>query len=90
LSDGIRRSLLDDTVVMKSERNNMCVGIADSGYCASDCFVVCVVVALVRGSAEPDIECIEAIKAFFAYQASQRRSSKSSLEHQGFNLSGQD
>jgi hypothetical protein len=43
--------LLDDTVVMKSERNNMCVGIADSGYCASDCFVVCVVVALVRGSA---------------------------------------
>jgi hypothetical protein len=51
LSDGIRRNLLDDTVATKSERSNMCVGIADSGYCANGCFDVCVAVALICGSA---------------------------------------
>ena len=50
-SDGIKRNLLDDTVAMKSDRSNMCVGIADSGCCASDCLGVCIVGVLIRGSA---------------------------------------
>jgi hypothetical protein len=35
---------------MKSERSSICVGIADSGCCASDWFGVCVVGVLFRES----------------------------------------
>ena len=51
LSDGIRRNLLDDIVATKSERSNMCVGIADSGYCVGNGCDICVAEAFIRGSA---------------------------------------